>query len=104
MNAKHTPGPWHVSENGDSPDDGYNIVDARGLYIAFADGNDPIEPAEAQANARLIAAAPEMRDKGHHLAMLALQSDRYRDDAEYCEVVDCWLALLARIDGEADAR
>ena len=66
MNAKHTPGPWSTytilqpSEN----HRGWEIAPKRGNRVAAVypmcteDGSDPSE--EAQANARLIAAAPDL--------------------------------------------
>lgn len=52
---KHTKGPW-VVENNAFPD-----VKANGRYIVLFDNECPND-AETQANARLIAAAPEMLD------------------------------------------
>lgn len=50
---KHTPGPWHVNSSG------AEIVEDRGIVIAevFDRGTETPRP---QANARLIAAAPDM--------------------------------------------
>jgi len=75
---QHTPGPWHVDELDDDL-----IYDRQGKHIATA-GNavqldDRYEtPEEVTANARLIAAAPQMFDA-----------------LELCEDV---LAELARLD------
>jgi len=54
--SKHTPGPWHV----DAGDYKYHIYYSREQsdhYFAEVDGNDDDE---AKANARLIAAAPDL--------------------------------------------
>jgi hypothetical protein len=53
--SKHTPGPWeYVSE-----DDGHSIYDCDcGFHIARV--TDGLPPGVTEANARLIAAAPEM--------------------------------------------
>jgi len=54
--SKHTPGPWHV----DAGDYKYHIYYSREQsdhYFVDVDGNDDDE---AKANARLIAAAPEL--------------------------------------------
>jgi hypothetical protein len=48
--AKHTPGPWHVG--------GGDIRDAKSYAVALIDPRDKL--GERDANARLIAAAPEM--------------------------------------------
>lgn len=60
MNTKHTPGPWEVGYQGLSiygPDrHGTTLVIARSLDTS----RQHCDPQEAQANARLIAAAPEL--------------------------------------------
>lgn len=55
--AKHTQGPWVTSATDDTV-----VVDATGLEVAAIDGdyNDPDTWPQMEANARLIAAAPEM--------------------------------------------
>lgn len=66
--AKHTPGPWEVERvNSDYPHDiclGYDIPgEGCPILIAtvFSDEDDaPISVTEANANARLIAAAPDL--------------------------------------------
>lgn len=53
--VQHTPGPWGRSERTEirSPKPGYHL-------IARVQTSHPLFPAEADANARLIAAAPEL--------------------------------------------
>lgn len=63
--SDHTPGPWHV--DGPNAGLGAGIRDARDRRIAhtaesYTNHRDPILTDEAQANARLIASAPEMCD------------------------------------------
>lgn len=53
MNA-HTPGPWIVAN-------GKHIIDCKGLELATLPNDDDWEDEHA-ANARLIAAAPELLD------------------------------------------
>ncbi len=74
MSAKHTPGPWYANSV-------RVIGDAKGCDIGAANGAnvalvhyDPLdaEPPEVKANARLIAAAPDM------LAALKEASDGLR--------------------------
>ena len=67
MDAKHTPGPWIVGERWSGyvsiakDNDFLPIVDASGNYVALADFPDLCNNADkADANARLIAAAPEL--------------------------------------------
>ena len=56
--AKHTPGPWVTSATDDTV-----VIDATGREVAAIDGdyNDPDTWPQMEANARLIAAAPEMK-------------------------------------------
>ena len=58
MSAKHTPGPWEHTGQGDivgKEDNGYGLgyVDVCGVYLRTVRGR-------TNANARLIAAAPEL--------------------------------------------
>lgn len=55
----HTPGPWRVG-----PVDDTIVTDAAGKEVAAIDGdyNNPDEWPRMEANARLIAAAPELLD------------------------------------------
>jgi hypothetical protein len=67
MNTKHTKGPWHVTEYpGDADvmggcsigiDDAFGADGGRNYYLATVVHGDPDELA---ANARLVAAAPEL--------------------------------------------
>lgn len=50
---KHTPGPWQVSR-------GYNTTDYPCFYIHGMAGDQKRDVATLDANARLIAAAPEL--------------------------------------------
>lgn len=65
MNTKHTPGPWHAADirlRGHNPKmDGCDIGAANGanVALAFHQPHDR-EIQETIANARLIAAAPEL--------------------------------------------
>jgi len=61
MNTKHTPGPWNISSAN------RYAVNASGRGIATAEGADDVKYSdffppteEAAANARLIAAAPDL--------------------------------------------
>jgi len=55
-NETHTPGPWRVD-----PDDDFRVVDAQDCTISRTDFINLVEEHDWQiANARLIAAAPEL--------------------------------------------
>lgn len=68
MTAQHTPGPWHFSENlrGGAfeirePDSDAIIADiVDGAHVSSDDGDPEIDWETQEANARLIAAAPEL--------------------------------------------
>jgi hypothetical protein len=60
--VKHTPGPWHVDPK--SPEESFfedvNVLRHDGLAVAVCVQNGDILPPEPEANARLIAAAPDL--------------------------------------------
>ncbi len=59
---KHTPGPWHVDPKAaeESFFEDVSILRHDGLAVAVAVHNGDIIPPEPEANARLIAAAPDL--------------------------------------------
>lgn len=64
--STHTPGPWQtgaaVRSRRLDPDTSIEVQDARGQMVAvlYANNRDSFDGAEDNANARLIAAAPEL--------------------------------------------
>lgn len=107
MNTKHTPGPWHLGTNGDDcakehaicSSDGVSVIaKVYGLGYPIGKGWHP----RSAADARLIAAAPEMCKT---IANIIDERDRaalYDDDPAYQwmdRAIDAARALLARIDG-----
>ena len=100
--AKHTPGPWKVCEH--SWSDTSILADGFDHAICCLDINHATEESQAAdealmaANARLIAAAPEL------LALLIEATDDY---AEHCEggEADEWVqaarAAIAKATGSA---
>jgi hypothetical protein len=103
MTTKYTPGPWRVTSAGF--DEGTEVNEA--TYVVAADPHMEL----SLANARLIAAAPELVD-----ALRAIQKtmDGYRSQMKFCDVealsyfrefdrrieASGFRALLAKIDGE----
>jgi hypothetical protein len=85
-NAKHTPGPWR-SERGNG-DYGRNVTADNGRRIVCE-----TICAEHEANARLIAAAPELLEALHSI----LEHSREFGDIEDCET------MLARIEDKVRA-
>ena len=99
MNGKHTPGPWPMTtvptscgvchKIGRFPGSG---VHEYGSACVYVDRASKAAEAELKANARLIAAAPEM---------LEMLRDRLVDD---CHCVHCTKtrALILRVEGGAE--
>ena len=61
--TKHTPGPWTTNPRGEDGAEVYALASVAWCGIASthgASGSQVIRAAEAQANARLIAAAPDL--------------------------------------------
>ena len=97
--SKHTPGPWHKEAY--DGDDCVDVFDARGYRVAecsFAashEGNPRKDHErsgeEIQANARLIAAAPELLEA---LTLCLIEHERINDQFE--QVSDTPGMALAR--------
>lgn len=88
--AKHSPGPWTLA-------DGYIIADADGSDVAQWYASESTEEQDL-ANARLIAAAPDLMD-----ACLAALSQLTEDRAEYLEQDIAQLrAAVAKATGGAE--
>ena len=70
MSAQHTPGPWEVQNSdqwrAESRDTGFatfcHVGPPKGLAVALAVSDEDGEGHEVEANARLIAAAPDLLD------------------------------------------
>jgi hypothetical protein len=89
MAAKHTPGPWQVGEHHGKP----AVFDSFPAVVCIAGFVDEHTRDEADANARLIAKAPEMRDLLNE-AWIALPESKHNADLN-ARIK----ALLAVIDG-----
>ncbi|MGV6396947.1 hypothetical protein ACTUVN_002642 [Pseudomonas caspiana] len=55
--SKFTPGPWEAIENGFTK---MAVISGEGHYLTYAAGNDRMTDQVLEANAKLIAAAPDM--------------------------------------------
>lgn len=88
----HTPGPWTV---GISADNGIHCVDCEDVEICEVWGavRDKVETEESAANARLIAAAPELLE-ALETAAEALEA------AEFFEKAAMARAAIAKAKGE----
>ena len=94
----HTPGPWTFTkahENEDDTDPAYApfYVEADPFYIAGVAGRDL---AEAEDNARLIAAAPELLNALKRLE----QAITHPDKAEQFAAVEAARAAILRAEGK----
>lgn len=83
--AKHTPGPWTHSEDG-------VIVDAAGKQLAS------VFPRDRAANARLIAAAPDLLE-ACRAALYGVVDRGGPDGLSQTEVVDYLTAAIAKAEG-----
>lgn len=94
MNTRHTPGPWKMHSNIGRKSEPGVIADAAPCIIAIM-GNHKEWPVEAEANARLIAAAPELLEALEDMLSLAKSYDVGQNSA----IVDRASALIARTTG-----
>lgn len=81
----HTPGPWSLRIEEGHAEVGYReiYVEAGGVDLAIIYGDESVKPwAEDRANARLIAAAPELLEA---VAMLVEWWDREESGPQYSD-------------------
>lgn len=98
--SKYTPGPWVLENRGckyivSKPGDGYITRD-----VCRLDGSTMSAFAQ-EANARLIAAAPELLEALRGL--LALDKEHHQrghDDEDICQEVQAARAAIAKAEGE----
>lgn len=86
MSNKHSPGPWRVSLTDDTV-----VIDATGAEVAAISGdyNQPDEWPTMEANARLIAAAPDLLDTLENLIIgIGMGWDLEGLIAAACDAVD----------------
>jgi len=109
MNAiQHTPGPWNLPSHVAGGDIGI-IADSRLLAMVTNDEDEPIADSEQLANARLMAAAPELlalcKTLRQRLADLLRHVDEDTDsDADLAhdrDAVDDADAAIAKAEGRA---
>jgi hypothetical protein len=106
--SKHTPGPWEVDPLGlGTP---WSICDQRGDQIALA--NERLEdprrvknPPMRDANARLIAAAPELLEALQMYELFANEAEEHGEtpvSRTLLRAARAWLrAAIAKAEGEA---
>jgi hypothetical protein len=92
----HTPGPWEIAgPNGYGDIDGHRVRDPRGYILAVAIGDVPeLSP---EANARLIASAPDLLEALKSTTMLVRL--KYGNlDADVNAIMDAALAAIAKAE------
>lgn len=96
--ARHTPGPWFIDVERGFP---MPVQEKDGIEICRIGGNSLCtdDPGEAEANARLIAAAPKL------LAIAKDALDYLQDQLGSCDPgCECLLHPLAAAIGKAEGR
>lgn len=86
----HTPGPWKVEDDGHLDHEGKLwVVDERGLCVAELESYDEavITPTEAEYNAGLISAAPELLALVKQYRKETLEQGADLDDVAALDVV-----------------
>lgn len=87
--TKHTPGPWKV--------DGDTYITAHSLIIAHCKQNGSLKLEDAQANARLMAAAPDLLEAAERACIkLKELADDYPDDNYWNECIESLNAAIAK--------
>jgi len=85
--AQHTPGPWSISPTS-NPSSEFGIVAIDGTIVSRLDYWHDEAEAESEANARLIAAAPEL--------LAALRELLLEDDFDGSPDLNHWRELTSR--------
>lgn len=102
--SKHTPGPWHMDP--EEITSGFRIVPKigdRGLAVAIQRDAAPaipgsgIDRATAEANARLIAAAPELLEALEEM----VKAGEFEDWDGRCDCIAVARAAIAKATGGA---
>jgi hypothetical protein len=105
--TSHTPGPWVAVLNGGDDEDtrdllvgkygrsGFTVIaDCRSRWVADDVGGDE------EANAYLIAAAPDMLLAGKHLAVKLAECYRAAGvDPKECQAIRDWMTIAAKAEG-----
>jgi len=91
MLDKHTPGPWRSTVN----EWGASVVDNGEQFICYIGS----ESSEDRANARLIAAAPELLEACERTAGILPELFSWDGDIEFQELLN---AAISKARGEGD--
>lgn len=101
MKSNHTPGPWHAEDvRGNDESMVYRVIKADNRSVGFAGAYKMADQNEAEANAKLIAAAPSLLKATYHQkcliekAQLILTTYLVPDGLSDREVISELLGLL----------
>jgi hypothetical protein len=112
MEAKHTPGPWIQVFRADNKTMQRYIVNETGVtgfpvYIATVESetdhprNSYRAPGlEAEANARLLAAAPELLEALEHMVAVSNWATTIQSEEQYDEMIASAEAAIRKAKGE----
>lgn len=92
---QYTEGPWWVEPSADGSADGREVCDGYG-HTATVYGESDV----AEANARLIAAAPELLRELKHL--LAAWEESIAYEPSYMPLGDAARAVIAKAEGRSE--
>ena len=96
--SDYTPGPWgtfEIQHDGDDPETRTGVCAFEGDYMLAEVGFD--RPNEAEANARLIASAPDLLKAAREAEQRLL--DLFDGDAEDATIIDALRAAIAKAEG-----
>lgn len=103
--SKHTPGPWTASMGTEDDNERWCVLNEAGYLLATVENGAPGDTLETEeANARLIAAAPDYHANAQRLhndinglhATMRATSTEYRA-SELCRQMDALIAKLAEV-------
>lgn len=92
MEAKHTPGPWHVYKGRGL----YVDSSTAGLVCKVAENRS----AEKEANAHLIAAAPELLAALEHMVAVSNWATTIQSEEQYDAMIASAEAAIRKAKGE----
>lgn len=98
INMKHTPGPWKVDPCWDILG---NTDDGNGMVCQIT--TDAVPRAEAEANARLIASAPELADLCEMVARLNPDAGEI-GAGMLASIVEKARNIMAQIEGRKESK
>lgn len=106
MDGKHTPGPWHFDDGGDGDLEIWSAAYHPTMPLCSVGNYGPAGPSSTDnANARVIAAAPELLEACERVLKESVRVE-YDEDGPACaemayEVLEVVRAAIAKAEGGA---